>query len=271
MDIEHLNKSQIVLLTLLISFVTSIATGIVTVSLMDQAPPVVAQTVNRVIERTIQTVASSTPARSQPAATVVTQEKTVVVKDSDLISQAVAKIEPSIVHIYNTAQDDAVFLSVGFVFDSTGTIVTDSGPLDGRSEAVVSLADGSRVRVFVVRQDADNGIAFLQAATSTDTKAIAWTPVHIASDRAVLGGSLVAISGKTSTRIAPGVITALIPAGAGYIIDTNISSDAILPGSPVINTDGAVVGVSTTASRTSSTQGFIPGAVLLPPSLKPVQ
>src|SRR6185295_1104483 len=62
MDIEKLTKSQIVLLTLLVSFVTSIATGIVTVSLMDQAPPAIAQTVNRVIEHTIETVvASSTP------------------------------------------------------------------------------------------------------------------------------------------------------------------------------------------------------------------
>ena len=34
MDLEKLNKSQIVLLTLLVSFVTSIATGIVTVALM---------------------------------------------------------------------------------------------------------------------------------------------------------------------------------------------------------------------------------------------
>src|SRR3989337_2996687 len=106
MDMEELSKSQIVLLTLLISFVTSIATGIVTVSLMDQAPPVIAQTVNRVIEHTIETVASSTPAKSQPAAasTIVTQEKTVIVQESNLISQAVAKIEPSIVRVYTASE-----------------------------------------------------------------------------------------------------------------------------------------------------------------------
>ena len=72
MDMEHLSKSQIVLLTLLVSFVTSIATGIVTVSLMDQAPPAIAQTVNRIIERTVEKVVSS---GQSAAATVVTQEK----------------------------------------------------------------------------------------------------------------------------------------------------------------------------------------------------
>ena len=91
MEIEELSKSQIILLTLLVSFITSIATGIVTVSLMDQAPPIIAQTVNRVIERTVETVVP----KGQTASTVVTQEKTVIVKETDLISQAVKKVPPS--------------------------------------------------------------------------------------------------------------------------------------------------------------------------------
>src|ERR1035437_2208584 len=50
---EHLTKQQIVLLTLLVSFMTSIATGIVTVSLINQAPPNTTNTIERVIQKTV--------------------------------------------------------------------------------------------------------------------------------------------------------------------------------------------------------------------------
>src|SRR5947209_4146436 len=112
MDIEKLTKSQIILLGLLCSFVTSIATGIVTVSLMDQAPPAIAQSVSRVIERTIETVASTT-SKGQPAAAVITQQKTVVIKESELIPQAIASISPSIVRVYSTNETDPSFLGLG--------------------------------------------------------------------------------------------------------------------------------------------------------------
>ena len=60
MDIQELNKTQLILLTLLITFVVSIATGIITVSLMQQVPKSVPQTINNVIQLTIEKV--STPA-----------------------------------------------------------------------------------------------------------------------------------------------------------------------------------------------------------------
>jgi len=66
MDIKELNKTQLILLTLLITFVVSIATGIVTVSLMQQAPKSVPTTINNVIQRTIEKV-TTVPA---PAPTV---------------------------------------------------------------------------------------------------------------------------------------------------------------------------------------------------------
>lgn len=270
MDIEHLSKSQIILLTLLVSFVTSIATGIVTVSLMEQAPPVVAQTVNRVIERTIQTVASSTPATAQAAATVVTQEKTIIVNESQLISDAVKRIEPSVVRVYTSSEENPILLGLGIVIDTNGTILTDAQPINERSEVIVVLPDSTRVRTFVVRVDRDNGFAFLQQSTTTVAvaKPIVWVPAKIATNQIVLGESVVALSGKSTTRIATGVVTALVPVGGGQVIDTNISTDALLSGSPLVDTQGALLGVSTSASRTSSPQGFIPAVVLLTPVKK---
>ena len=264
MDIEQLSKSQIVLLTLLVSFMTSIATGIVTVSLMEQAPPVIAQTVNRVIERTVETVA---PAKTgQTAATVVTQEKTVIVKEQDLISQAIERITPSLVRVYTT-QETKTFLGIGLVLDASGTVITDSSALGEQSEVHLTLADDTQVRAFVSRRDKDTGIAYLTAATSTEETPIQWKPVSIATGHAVLGDVIVAISGKTVSRIADGLVTSIPPASedSAPMIDTNIATDSILDGSPIINTDGTVVGISTSVSRAANASRFIAASVLLAP------
>jgi len=265
MDIEQLSKSQIVLLTLLVSFVTSIATGIVTVSLMDQAPPTVAQTVNRVIEHTIQTVAATSSASNQPAAAaVVTQEKTIVVNESDLMAQAVAKISPSIVRIYASDAQDATLLGLGLVLDDQGYIFTDSSALGDNADATLVLPDGTRARAFVTKRDDATGFAYLQATTTPAQPLPTWTPISIATDHPLLGEAVIAISGKTVARIAPGVITSIAPADKNGIIavDTNIASGDIIAGSPIVNTDGSVVGVSTGVSRTSSDTGFISSSIL---------
>jgi len=81
MDIKDLNKSQLILLALLISFVTSIASAIATVSLMEQAPAPVTQTINRVIQNTIEKIVpsdiSKKPALSAEESKLLNQLKTV--------------------------------------------------------------------------------------------------------------------------------------------------------------------------------------------------
>lgn len=260
MDIEHLSKSQIVLLTLLVSFITSIATGIVTVSLMDQAPPAIAQTVNRVIERTVEKVSSS-----GQAAAVVTQQKTVVVKESDLVAQAVEHATPSLVRIYSGVSADSLFLGFAVVLDKAGMLAGDAYAIDA-GDAFVELSDGTRVRAFVQSRDAGSGVVYFRTATTTvDDKSVSWSPITLSTSHAVLGESVVALSGRTIARIADGIITALVPGknGTPQIIDTNVALESIVSGSPLIDTDGSLVGISTGVSRASSPTGFVNAAALM--------
>src|SRR3989344_8951136 len=53
MNMESLTKTQIVLLVLLVSFVTSLATGIVTVTLVNQAPKPITHTISKVVEKLV--------------------------------------------------------------------------------------------------------------------------------------------------------------------------------------------------------------------------
>ena len=94
-NFDELNKHQLVLLTLLVSFVTSIATGIITYTLLQEAPVEVTQTINRVVERTIEKV---TPSEGEPG-TVVKEIQ--VVNEEDLVLESIDKIGKSVVRIKN--------------------------------------------------------------------------------------------------------------------------------------------------------------------------
>lgn len=267
MDMEELSKSQIVLLTLLVSFVTSIATGIVTVSLMDQAPPMIAQTVNRVIERTVEKVV---PSAEGQAAAVVTTEKTIIVKESELIAKAVEAMRPSLVRIYASSSQPA-FLGLGIILDGSGRVATDGSTIGETTKLGVSLADGSSIEASLISRDKGSGIAILQLSTTTpEGKSVQFSPAVLAVGTPTLGETVVALSGKAIPRIADGLVTALVPRDeGGAVIDSNVSEDLIMAGSPLIDTDGGLVGISTAISRESSPSAFMPSSVLVPAEKKP--
>ena len=261
MDIEELSKSQIVLLVLLVSFVTSMATGIVTVSLMDQAPTSVAQTVNRVIQQTIKEVAA-TPDQTAAVA-VAAPTKTVVVKESDEIAGAVQKSEPSVVRLYSL--DGSTFLGMGVVLDSAGTIVTDTSAMGDAGGASVLLAHGESVQADVVTRDSANGLVLLSVATSSEsTSTPAWVPVGAPSGAPTLGETVVLLSGETTPWVGSGLISTIVPGSATSppLVKTDISGDNVLYGSPLIDTDGNLVGISTEVSRESSGSAYVPVSVI---------
>ena len=130
---EELNNRQIVLLTMLMSFVVSIATGIMTVAMLEEAPPTLTQTVNRVVERTIERVVmgSSTPSSAPQKQTLgpvttITKEVTVFAKEDDLIISAVEKNQPRIATIFSTVQATSTEpIAIGFVVSRDGVIIVD--------------------------------------------------------------------------------------------------------------------------------------------------
>jgi hypothetical protein len=56
MDVKELNKAQLILLSILISFVTSIATGVATFALLQQAPESVKVPINRIVKQTVERI-----------------------------------------------------------------------------------------------------------------------------------------------------------------------------------------------------------------------
>src|SRR3989338_3652435 len=143
---EELNKNQIVLLVLLVSFVTSIATGIVTVTLMGQAPPAVTQTINRIVERTIEKVVP----RETQVSTVI-KEVPVIVTEEALIVKVVNEGSKAIARIV-TATDEAKFVSSGFLIDGGLVITVDPATPDATSSTSTGpvkaiLADGRQLKL----------------------------------------------------------------------------------------------------------------------------
>ncbi|MBM3261704.1 trypsin-like peptidase domain-containing protein [Candidatus Kaiserbacteria bacterium] len=268
MDIEDLTKSQIILLTLLVSFMTSIATGIVTVSLMQQAPPTVVQSVNRIIRQTVGQVASTTARITQPAASAAaTEVKTVIVRDSDTISQAVAIASRSVVRVYAHDAASPRFLGIGIIADSSGLVITDESAIGEYANVDVKRADGSLTRAFVTGRDTAHGVAYLTQATST-TPVVLGEPALFAKTSVKLGDMIVVISGVTVDHIRAGFATTLLSSadtGTVAVVETDIPKSGVLPGTPLIDATGNMIGISTGISRAVSEGSFLPiGMIKIP-------
>ncbi|HDH04085.1 MAG TPA: trypsin-like serine protease, partial [Candidatus Campbellbacteria bacterium] len=193
---NDLTRAQVIMLVLLVSFVTSLVTGIVTVTLVNQAPPPITQTINKVIERTIRTVV---PGDSQTAATaapiIVTQEDRIVKivnnVSSAVVSVVATKDMPVIEKYYiNPFKNNAAFKNLpggflpdvkipqyrqkgvekrqissgtGFFVSSDGLIITNKHVVaDTAAEYSIVMNDGRKFEAKILARDPFQDIAILK-------------------------------------------------------------------------------------------------------------
>lgn len=98
---NDLNKYQLVLLVLLVSFVTALATGIVTATLVSQAPPPLTHTIQRVIEKVTEKAADMIPPAPLKKDEAAELEFSALARDI-LIEDIAKRVSPAVVSVITT-------------------------------------------------------------------------------------------------------------------------------------------------------------------------
>lgn len=224
MNIEDLSKSQLLLLMVLVNFVTSIATGVLTVSLLDQAPPTVTRTINQIVERTVETVGTEGPIPivTTPAAPAPS------VSEEDRLTAAIQGAAARTVTIHVGATSSPA-IAVGVYFAKSRIVATTMRPQLPK-EAVIQFANGAVVQASLSRTSDDVGVyGFADTAVLPSVASAARVPLaNLRAGQTVIAitSERAAATGIISKVDASGIFTTLpvVPAGAAAV---NIQGDVI--------------------------------------------
>ncbi|PIR69516.1 MAG: hypothetical protein COU47_03005 [Candidatus Niyogibacteria bacterium CG10_big_fil_rev_8_21_14_0_10_46_36] len=263
---EDLTKTQLVLLVLLVSFVTSIVTGIVTVTLVDQAPSPIRDTIHKVVEqvKVNPNEEDEGKAVTTESVTVLTQEDLVIklVRESQsaVVSVVATKDVPVLEQVYidpfgndpffdqlippelrqvpqlqqKGTQRQDVSAGTGFFVSRDGMLVTNKHVVeDASADYVVVMNSGERVPAKVLARDPVQDLAILKI----DRTNIPFLPLGD-SDTLAIGQSVVAIGnalGEFQNTVSVGVIsglgrsvTAVGPASGPEVLSEVIQTDAAI-------------------------------------------
>lgn len=237
---ENLTKTQLVLLVLLVSFVTSLVTGVVSVTLVNQAPAPITQTINRVIEKV---TPEGTIAKNETASAAL------IITSEDLITKLVADTLPAVASVIaskdvpvieqyfiNPFERDDFFSKVippellpefrvpqyrqkgtenrqissgtGFFISSDGFLITNRHVVeDSSAEYTILMNDGRKLKAKVLARDPVQDMAVLKV----EGDKFAHVPFGD-SDRLKVGQTVVAIGnalGEFQNTVSVGVISGL--------------------------------------------------------------
>ena len=268
---EDLNKNQIVLLTLLVSFVTSIATGIMTVSLLQQAPVEIVRNINSIVEKTIEKVTPANP--TSPSKEVTT----IVVKEEDQIINSINKNIKSIVRIKekDPILDTTSFYAIGLVIDKAGLIGADRKTIVAGNIYMAVMNDGTELSLTPQGVDKKTNFILFKAVQpekpidkTLPNNQYVFVPATFADTEPKLGQTLISLGGDVTNAVSVGRVASLQmkdetvgSTTTKYIssIDTDIASKDLVDGSPAFNLSGDIVGIKL---KSDISKSFTPISVL---------
>jgi S1-C subfamily serine protease len=223
------------MLAILLSFITSIATGITTVTLMQQAPASVTVPINRVVKQTVEKI------QQVEGKTTV---QTVVIKEEDLVVDALAKNKSAIFNVTKEAQDvDGKTIEVsagqGFIVSTEGIIVADSAfVFDGGTYYIKNDSGKFKANFISLGK---GGFAFLKIGAPMDENSkIAFTIPTFGDLSKLKIGQKVLVLGNTISS---------------FIFDGNKDMKVVVTksnaGGLIMNLDGEALGIALSIDTTS--------------------
>lgn len=140
---KDLNKSQLILLALLISFVTSIATGISAVTLMQQAPTSVTAPINKIVKQTVEKIVQ------------VDSGKTQLSEDQQKLLEDLKAIKPLTVSLFLKGEKEDKILGTGLFLGQDKVVIASiiPEPKEGEVYVVKSVLGEQTISKVVQEKD----------------------------------------------------------------------------------------------------------------------
>ncbi len=144
MDIKDLNKTQLILIAVLLSFVTSIATGITTVTLMQQAPQSVTVPITRIVKETVEKIVPAEVPKNQ---TLSPEEKKLL--------EELKAIKPLTVTLFLKGEKEDKVLGTGLFLGDNKVVIASviEGPKEGEVYVVRSVLGEQKVSKVTTEKD----------------------------------------------------------------------------------------------------------------------
>lgn len=179
--------------------------------------------------------------RLEKSPVYVTERKEITIQENTALTQAIEKVEKTVVGIKTTTKTGEILKGSGLIVTSDGLLVT-LAELVPKGSQFSFFTDGKQFSYQILKRDLENNLALVKIeGTNLPTLSFADLEKLKLGERIFLVGAL-PLGGWTANE---GIVKKIDT----NLITTNISEEIDLRGSPLFNVSGEVVGINTLDSK----------------------